>query len=205
MESLRSSESIAKLTEALSKAQGIIEGAIKDTDNPFFKSKYADLSSVWQACRQPLSQNGLAVMQTIETHNDKYILVTTLSHSSGEWMRSFMPILLVKHDPQSFVAAVTYCRRASLAAMVGVCPADDDGESAMGRDHVQSKHIPLTEAQSAELDSLLEEDHSKDWVIREVCSKKGVNSIYEIDGTYYENDLKKWLKNRKAKAMDKKG
>ena len=199
MEQNRSSESIAKLTEALSKAQGIIEGAKKDADNPFFKSTYADLSSVWRACRHPLSENGLAVMQTVETCNDKYILVTTLSHSSGEWMRSFMPILLVKQDPQSFVAAITYCRRASLAAMVGVCPADDDGESAMCRDHVEVKPalIPLSEMQCAELDVMLSEDHSKDWVIAETIKKKSVKSIYDIDSAFFESDFKKWITNRK--------
>ena len=192
MEQNRSSESIAKLTEALSKAQGVIEGAKKDADNPFFKTTYADLSSVWRACRGPLSENGLAIMQTVETCNDKYILVTTLSHSSGEWMRSFMPILLVKHDPQSLVSSITYCRRASLAAMVGVCPSDDDGESAMCRDHVELKpiHNPLSEPQCAELDDLLEDDGSRDWVISEVTKKKGVKTIYDIDSAYYENDLK---------------
>jgi hypothetical protein len=206
MEQNRSSESIAKLTEALSKAQGIIEGAKKDADNPFFKTTYADLSSVWRACRGPLSENGLAVMQTVETCNDKYILVTTLSHSSGEWMRSFMPILLVKHDPQSLVSSITYCRRASLAAMVGVCPSDDDGESAMCRDYVEVKpiHIPLSESQCAELDDLLADDGSGEWVITEVTKKKGIKTIYEIDSAYFENDLKKWLLNRKKiKAVKK--
>jgi hypothetical protein len=206
MEQNRSSESIAKLTEALSKAQGVIEGAKKDADNPFFKTTYADLSSVWRACRGPLSENGLAVMQTVETCNDKYILVTTLSHSSGEWMRSFMPILLVKHDPQSLVSSITYCRRASLAAMVGVCPSDDDGESAMCRDHVEVKpsHIPLSESQCAELDDLLADDGSGEWVITEVTKKKGVKTIYEIDSAYFENDLKKWLLNRKKMKAVKK-
>lgn len=206
MEQNRSSESIAKLTEALSKAQGVIEGAKKDADNPFFKTTYADLSSVWKACRGPLSENGLAVMQTVETCNDKYILVTTLSHSSGEWMRSFMPILLVKHDPQSLVSSITYCRRASLAAMVGVCPADDDGESAMCRDHVEAKPVytPLTEGQCAELDDLLADDGSGEWVITEVTKKKGVRTIYEIDSAYFENDLKKWLLNRKKLKAAKK-
>ena len=206
MEQNRSSESIAKLTEALSKAQGVIEGAKKDADNPFFKTTYADLSSVWRACRGPLSENGLAIMQTVETCNDKYILVTTLSHSSGEWMRSFMPILLVKHDPQSLVSSITYCRRASLAAMVGVCPSDDDGESAMFRDHVELKpiHNPLSEPQCAELDDLLEDDGSRDWVISEVTKKKGVKTIYDIDSAYYENDLKKWLLNRKKLKAAKK-
>ena len=117
-----------------------------------------------------------------------------------------MPILLVKHDPQSLVSSITYCRRASLAAMVGVCPSDDDGESAMCRDHVELKpiHNPLSEPQCAELDDLLEDDGSRDWVISEVTKKKGVKTIYDIDSAYYENDLKKWLLNRKKLKAAKK-
>ena len=57
------SATIGKLVMALAKAQGQIKAAPKDSDNPFFKSKYADLASVWEACREPLAKNGLAVIQ----------------------------------------------------------------------------------------------------------------------------------------------
>lgn len=125
------SENINELMTALSKAQGKIQPALKDKANPFFKSSYADLASVWTACREALSENGLAVVQSVVTYPDKGMnLVTTLGHSSGQWMKSEMPIISQKVDPQSLGSAITYYRRYSLAAMVGVAPEEDDGEAA---------------------------------------------------------------------------
>lgn len=127
------SPSIAALAAALSKAQGSIEAAKKDTKNEFFKAKYADLSSVWEACRAALSQNGLAVVQTTKPSEIGIVVVSTLIHSSGEWMRGELFIKPVKSDPQGIGSAITYARRYALAALVGVAPEDDDGEGAMGR------------------------------------------------------------------------
>lgn len=126
------SEQINELDLALSKAQGEIFPAIKDTTNPFFKSKYADLSSVWNVCRTPLSKNGLAIIQTTREENGKPILVTTLVHSSGQWIELHTPILTTKNDAQGFGAAMTYMRRYSLSAMVGICQEDDDGNTSSG-------------------------------------------------------------------------
>lgn len=125
------SESTGKLFEALSKAQAVIEGAKEDSDNPFFKSKYADLTSVWQACRKPLTDNGLTVVQTMDLVADRIFLVTTLGHISGQWICSYLPIPITKPDPQTLGSAITYCRRYALSAIVGICPADDDAEGAM--------------------------------------------------------------------------
>lgn len=127
------SPSIAALAAALSKAQGAIEAAKKDTANEFFKKPYADLASVWGACREPLSANGLAVVQTTKPSTEGITVVTTLLHSSGEWMRGELFMKPVKNDPQGIGSAITYARRYALAAMVGVAPDDDDGEGAMGR------------------------------------------------------------------------
>ena len=136
MEMETQTENINELIQALSKAQGSIQSAKKDKTNPFFKSKYADLCSVWDACRQALSDNSLAVVQTTQPIEDgTLMLVTTLGHSSGQWMRSFMPIITEKNktDPQALGKAITYMKRYSLSAMVGVAPDDDDdGESTMG-------------------------------------------------------------------------
>ncbi|NJL54144.1 ERF family protein [bacterium] len=136
------SESIAKLSMALSKAQGTMNVAKKDANNPFFKSKYADLESVWEACREALTQNELAVIQTPEIFDGQICLITTLTHSSGEWIESKLPLMLTKQDPQTMGSALTYARRYALAAMVGVVQSDDDGEKAMdGVDRSpQSKH-----------------------------------------------------------------
>jgi hypothetical protein len=125
------SENINELMTALAKAQGKIQPAMKDKANPFFKSSYADLASVWTACRDALSENGLAVVQSVCTNSERAMnLITTLGHSSGQWIKSEMPIISQKQDPQSLGSAITYFRRYSLAAMVGVAPEEDDGEAA---------------------------------------------------------------------------
>lgn len=127
------SESIDKLSEALSKAQGEIENAKRDSDNPFFKSKYADLASVTAACRNALSKHGIAIVQAPETDADGSVTVTTVLAASGQWMRSTMRCKPGKTDAQSIGSVITYLRRYALAAMVGVAPEDDDGEAAVGR------------------------------------------------------------------------
>lgn len=127
------SENINELLTALSKAQAQIEGAKKDCDNPFFKSKYADLSSVWQACREPLTSNGLSIIQTAEPTEKGWSLVTTLGHCSGQWMSSRMPLMFKDGTPQAMGSAITYARRYALAAIAGVAQEDDDGNEASGK------------------------------------------------------------------------
>lgn len=131
---MNTSPTIALLAEALSKAQAEMENARKDSANPFFKSKYADLASVWEACRGPLGKYGLAVCQMPETGDQSGIIVTTvLMHSSGEWLASQLRMVPMKDDPQGIGSAITYARRYALAAAVGIAPEDDDGNSASGK------------------------------------------------------------------------
>lgn len=124
------SEQINELATALSKAQGQIENAKKDTENPFFKSKYADLAGIWDAIRKPLSSNGLSVVQGCD---DKENLVTTLMHSSGQFITSMIPVFNSKKDAQGFGSGMTYARRYSLSAIVGITQDDDDGNSASSK------------------------------------------------------------------------
>ena len=127
------SESIANLAKALSIVQGKLTYATKDSANPFFKSKYADLESVWDSCRSLLSENGLAVMQFpgLYSELDKSMSLTTvLSHQSGEWISQEMSVPVTKADAQGAGSALTYMRRYALAAVVGVVQADDDGNAA---------------------------------------------------------------------------
>ena len=135
------SENINELAEALAKAQGEIEGAAKSAINPHGNYKYADLSSVWSACREPLSKNGLAVCQVTEIEGEQVILVTTLMHKGGQWIAGKMPVRIAPMfdkgtnkekpwTPQAFGSAITYARKYSLLAMVGVAGEDDDGQAA---------------------------------------------------------------------------
>ena len=129
------SESIANLAKALSIVQGKLSHAKKDSENPFFKSKYADLESVWDACRDLLAGNGLSVMQFPGEFIDGTMSMTTiLAHSSGEWIGQEMSLPVSKPDAQGSGSALTYMRRYALAAVIGVVQADDDANAA-----VQSK------------------------------------------------------------------
>jgi protoporphyrinogen oxidase len=133
---MNKSENIGKLAEALSKVQAEIKGAVMDSENPYFKSKYADLTSVWEACRKPLTENGLSIVQTgvcIADHPERVAIETTLIHSSGEWLSGIVTAKPAKDDPQSIGSCITYIRRYSLAAAVGICPEDDDGNDATGK------------------------------------------------------------------------
>jgi hypothetical protein len=128
------SEKINELALALSKAQGVMTHASKDKNNPFFKSKYADLDSCWESCRKPLSENNLAVIQPVTVSDDgKVVVITLLTHESGQWVKESLSITPVKSDPQGIGSAITYGRRYGLMGMVGIAPAEDDGEAAMGR------------------------------------------------------------------------
>lgn len=142
------SSEISSLLEALAKAQSTMRGAVEDSSNPFFKSSYADLTSVWEACREPLTKNGLSIIQTIQVLNGTTCLVSILGHQSGQWIKSILPIKPAREDIQSFGSAMTYCRRYALSALVGVCPVDDDGEAAMDHRH-KKKDKSEDEAQIA--------------------------------------------------------
>lgn len=124
------SEQLNELGAALAKSQGQIEGAKKDSSNPFFKSKYADLASVWDACRAQLSGNGLSVTQCPEESENGVAIETMLLHSSGQWIKSRYTMPVSKIDAQAVGSAITYARRYALAAIVGIAPEDDDGNSA---------------------------------------------------------------------------
>jgi hypothetical protein len=136
--------------------QGQLTFAKKDSKNPFFKSNYADLESVWDACRDLLSANGLAIMQFPgEYIEGNMSLNTIISHRSGEWISQEMSVPVSKPDAQGAGSALTYMRRYALAAVVGVVQADDDGNSA-------SKQVVegATAQQVASITSLIEQSGS---------------------------------------------
>jgi hypothetical protein len=137
------SETIGALAAALSKAQADITGALKDSSNPFFRSKYADLASCWDACRKQLAANNLCVIQITDLDDltNQTVLKTILAHSSGEYVKSITPILTKDDSPQAQGSGITYARRYALAAIVGLAQIDDDAEAAQGR-----KLTPLQDA-----------------------------------------------------------
>lgn len=131
---MNTSEQINEIAGALAKAQAKIGHAAKDSQNPHFRKNYADLASIRDACQQALAEAGIAVIQAPGSTDDGCVSITTrLAHSSGQWLESSIACRPAKNDAQALGSVVTYLRRYSLAAMVGVAPAEDDGEGAVGR------------------------------------------------------------------------
>lgn len=127
---MEKSDSIKNLAMALCKAQAEMGGAIKGKANPFFKSKYSDLSSVVAAIKEPFSNNGLSYVQFPIESNGRIGIETILMHESGEHLSQSFTVQLSKQDAQGAGSALTYCRRYSLQAVAGIPSEDDDGNNA---------------------------------------------------------------------------
>lgn len=179
---MNKSEQINELATALAKAQGAVRPAIKDSTNPHFKSRYADLAAVWDACREALSAHGLSVAQLVVDADQGIGVETVLMHASGQWLSSTFSMPVSKNDAQGVGSAVTYARRYALAAMVGVAPEDDDGNAAVAS---RSKPEPRRLAQ------VLDEHRppSEDEV-------RTADRILELDAIANHDDLESWCEMR---------
>lgn len=129
---MAASENLNELAAALSKTQAMLQGAVKDAKNDHFKSKYADLASCWDACREALAANGLSVVQLPEGDGSVVTMTTMLLHTSGQWVACTGTFKPTKADPQGLGSCITYARRYQLCAIVGISPEDDDGNAASG-------------------------------------------------------------------------
>lgn len=151
---MKSSESIKNLAYALYQAQAKMGGAVKDSKNPFFKSDYADLTSVIKAIKEPFADHGLSYTQFPTNEEGRIGVVTMLMHESGEYLEHSYTLPTTKADPQSAGSAITYARRYALQSIAGIPTADDDAESAMIRNN-QSKTAVVSPEQAEEIKSLL--------------------------------------------------
>lgn len=139
---MASSNEINELAAALVAAQAEFSAVPKGSNNPFFKSKYAALPDVVASASPVLAKHGLAVTQSISfqlvpggTCVDT--LTTTLLHKSGQFIENEMVLHLPKQDPQGQGSAVTYARRYSYMAILGLVADDDDDGNAASRPKVQ--------------------------------------------------------------------
>ena len=128
---MKTSLTLAKIAPALLAAQSEITWACKDSTNPHFKNRYADLQSVIEAIKPALNKHGVFFSQHPTPSDTGTLgLTTILLHSSGEWIEDTAIIPLPKNDPQGYGSAMTYGRRYGLAAICGLFQSDDDGEGA---------------------------------------------------------------------------
>lgn len=134
---METSEQINELATAMAAAQQEMTGAKRDSDNPYFKSKYADLASVREACLGAMNTHGLSVWQfpRLVHGGDEAWLVeveTLVMHASGQFVRDSLAIPVTKADAQGVGSAISYARRYALGAVAGIAPEDDDGNAAVG-------------------------------------------------------------------------
>lgn len=122
--------SIDQIATALALAQGEIENASKNSQNPHFRSRYADLAEIINTVRPVFSKHGLAVVQAPSYAEGLVSVTTLLTHKSGQWIMDTASAPASKLDPQGVGSAVTYLRRYSLAAFAGIAQEDDDGNAA---------------------------------------------------------------------------
>lgn len=142
---IETSADTAKLDAALAKAQGEIEAASKDKTNPAFKSRYADLTAVWGACRPALAKHGISLTQwPVHSDDGRLHIVTRIAHG-GEWIKAHFSIPVTKQDPQGYGSATTYAKRFTLAAALGVvADEDDDGNAASARPTSNMPKVTVT-------------------------------------------------------------
>lgn len=124
-----------KLLAALTKAQGALKVAKKDSNNPFFKNVYADLVSVIKASREALCANGLSVIQRLDLEEGRLVLLTRLCHSSGQWIESAIAVNPPNNNIQTLGSYLTYLRRYTYAALVGVVASDEDDDAEKAVQH----------------------------------------------------------------------
>lgn len=154
---MQTSETITKVIEALCLAQASFDTAKKNKANPQFKSKYADLANVFEAIRAPLAENGLAITQDVVRVDGANFLVTTLFHKSGEWMRTEL-IMPPFSKAQEMGSALSYTRRYSLMALLGITADDDDDGNTANKTSYKAPTPTLSEAQAKELEEIISGD-----------------------------------------------
>lgn len=131
------SATVGALMAALAKARKAFKPVVKSCENPFFKSKYADLAEVIEATKDGLSDNGIAVLQppAFAKTNGLVTILTIVGHASGEWIKAWLEMPVSKMDAQGVGSAITYGRRYAYSAILNVASEqDDDGNAAVSGD-----------------------------------------------------------------------
>ena len=184
---MNKSETIIELAKALNATQLNLENATKSANNPFFKSKYADLAEVLSCIKAVAMDNGLSFTQMPSYSEGVVSVETMLIHNSGEWISSVCSSPAPKLDPQGIGSAITYLRRYSLSAVFGLAQEDDDGNSQQGsapqssnsddkpwyNDFEAQKDLMIIKIKSGETDAsgILNNLRNKFKVSKEIASK----------------------------------
>ena len=194
------SSGINELAAALAKAQGRMSNAIMNRTNPHFKSRYADLSSVLDAIREPLSSANLSVTQTMHfTEGGMLVLRTTLMHSSGQSIFTEYP-LPPTQKPHEMGSALTYARRYSLSALIcNSSDEDDDGNSAMAAKPTGKSGAGAGRITEEQLQQLIDLADDVGADKRAFCEYLGVDALASITAENFPRAMAA-LNKKRAKA-----
>lgn len=193
---MKNSETLKAIAPALVKAQSEMSNAVKDAKNPFFKSSYADLNSVREACIPALNKYGITVLQPTVYEDGKPFVQTLLLHESGEYISSLTEIICNKiNDAQSHGSGVTYARRYGLQSMCNIGSEDDDGNAASQPSKVETKKEPAKKP--------LLEKGTDNWKNVVNALLKGTGTMEQVKSKYivlemHEEELTNLLKVKKV-------
>jgi hypothetical protein len=181
------STDITALAAAVAKAQGAMVDPKRTSENPYFKSSYADLGEVVRVSRAPLAANGLSVVQTVASNMESVAVTTTLLHESGQWLTDVASFPLgEKTTIQQVGSVVTYLRRYSLMAILGLAPVDDDGNSGpeVSRPTGERKIPPEAQAIISDINKMLGvstmPESEKNVYRKKVANAHSVKELHEI-------------------------
>lgn len=182
---INKSQDITELAKALVEFHKKVKPIAKTSENPFFKSKYADLAEIISCTKKELGDCGLSIVQGSEPAVDGVTVTTLLIHTSGQWIESNLFLKAQKQDPQGFGSAYSYGRRYSYSGILNLSTEDDDGNIAT---HVKTK---LTEDEKLEMASGITLDKS--------LSQTATDSLMELAKIMHTKDpatdLKTWAQN----------
>ena len=169
--------------QSLAAAQAQMGKALKTANNPHFKSKYADLASVMDACLPALNANGIAVIQPpYDDETGRYVKTIFLHGDSGETLECRTPLITAKNDMQGYGSAVTYARRYGLMGMAGLAPEDDDGNAA-----VRAAPQRISADQIRELRDLIEESGTDE---AKFCGFMRVADLHDLPADAFANAVR---------------
>lgn len=126
------SQQINEVSSALALAQKKIVNPTKQSANPYFKSKYANLEAVIEVSKEALLEQGINVLQIVCTNEGKDALLTLLLHTSGQFVGGYYSLVAKDNTPQGVGSAISYARRYGLMAILNLAQEDDDGAAASG-------------------------------------------------------------------------
>ena len=176
---MNKSEQINELALAMATAQGELENASKNSENPAFKrgnqtSKYADLAEVLNTVRPVFASHGLSIVQMPSFEAGVASVETILMHKSGQWISNVASAPVGKQDAQGVGSVITYLRRYSVAAFAGIAQEDDDANASIKKIYDEAV---ITEADFEQLNDLLDQSGSDK---EKFCAAFGIKSVKEL-------------------------